>query len=81
MQKIKFAFEPFMPEDEQIDFPDDCRRIQKAFARNGYQVTELQASELWSEYSQRMFAGWLYLPSDGDEIFKCLAGLWAPLGD
>lgn len=80
MQKIKLAFEPFMPEDEDIEYPGDCRRIQKAFARHGFQVTELQASQLWEEYSDRRYAGWLSLPSD-DKIVGCLAGLWLPLED
>jgi len=75
LKKIKLAFEPFMPEDDQIDFPDDCRRIQKAFAKQGYQVTEQQACWLWEEYSENNFAGWLGLPPE-DQIFDCLKGLW-----
>lgn len=77
MKRIKLTFEPFMAEDETVDFPDDCRRIQKAFGRRGYLVTELQAARLWEEHSSRNFAGWLVLGSTADEeIFNSLAGLW-----
>ncbi len=77
LKKITLAFEPFMPEDAVvavINFPDDCRRIQKALAKQGYLATELQASQLWAEYSENNFAGWLQLPTN-DAIFGCVSNL------
>ena len=61
--------------DEAIDFPEDCKLIQDAFAKEGYEITLQQADHLWREHSERYFAGWTYL-SPVEKIFKELVGLW-----
>tara|TARA_Y100000310_G_scaffold56223_2_gene51533 strand:+ start:566 stop:814 length:249 start_codon:yes stop_codon:yes gene_type:complete len=65
MGRIVLTFDPFNEWDETIEYPDDCRRIQEAFAKEGYEVTELQACRLWEKFSESKFAGWLSLPDSG----------------
>ncbi|HSR51458.1 MAG TPA: hypothetical protein VLV83_11560 [Acidobacteriota bacterium] len=49
----------------------EIQRIQAAFARAGYEVTEEQAFLFWREYSRALSASWLSLsPSDIDNAIQ-----------
>ena len=49
-------------------FPEDCVRIVKALLDVGYVITPYEAEMLWSTYSDRVDAGWLFLPDTDEEI-------------
>jgi len=54
--------------NHEYDYPEDIRRIQKAFANKDFLVSKTTAEFIWLEYSDSMAAGWLCLPESDDEI-------------
>lgn len=42
---------------------DDVAVIIRSFKENGMEISPKQATELWSQFSKEMFAGWLKLPN------------------
>ena len=42
----------------QIEYKDDCRKIQQAFNNHAIQLTLLECQEIYSNYSDRYCAGW-----------------------
>lgn len=53
---------------------DDCGRIVRVAAANGYPITINNAYKLWSEYSDSYAAGWLYLPEKDEDLFSRIGG-------
>lgn len=49
---------------------EDCVMIQRAFAKNGYDITLDDAFGFWSDRSDIWAAGWLVVGEDLDGIFK-----------
>lgn len=50
-------------------FSEDIKRIIKVGLGCGYVLTPEEADDLWVEYSNAVFAGWLVLPKE-DEVLK-----------
>ena len=64
MKKIKIIREE---ERDGFHYQSDCAVIVRIFAEHGYEITEAEARELWEMNSEMVCAGWLYLPSLGDD--------------
>jgi hypothetical protein len=48
--------------DDNVRYPDDCRRIQRvAKERLGVDITLAQAQTIWEDHSDSYCAGWLGL--------------------
>ena len=57
----------------QLDYPEDCLRIQTALLNHGYTVTLAEAQELWRQWSESLCAGWLNLDgADDSYILTCV---------
>ncbi len=52
----------------------DVQRIIEAFAEEGYECSRLMAIHLWKTHSERLSAGWLFLPKTNDGIIARLSG-------
>lgn len=46
--------------------------IVAVLRKRGYLISEFDAYRAWRDYSETFCAGWLYLPSDEDEIFAAI---------
>jgi len=59
--------------DDPFDYPQDIERIQEAFRKSGFLISEATAEFAWLEYSDSMAAGWLCLPKfDGEIVASAL---------
>ena len=65
MKKIKVK--KFPEEVGEFLYQSDCAVIVEAFARQGYEITEEQAREMWEMNSESVCASWLMLPNLGSE--------------
>ena len=52
------------------DFPEDVTRIQRILRHAGYQCSRKQALEIWSDYSDSRYAGWMSLPDDDEAVLE-----------
>lgn len=60
----------------------DIRRIQEAFVEvHDAEVTDYQAYEMWSDYSDSMAAGWLFLPPDSWHICEAVSPYYEVIYD
>lgn len=53
-------------------YKNDCNRIQSVLLDYGYYATLEQCAELWELYSEDWAAGWLYLPENNEDLYKCI---------
>jgi hypothetical protein len=52
----------------KIRYPDDVKRIVKAFINNGMEITPDDAHNAWEDYSDEVYcAGWMGLAELTDE--------------
>lgn len=58
------------------DYEQDVRRIVRAFAASGYEISANEAYEAWQQYSDGMSAGWLFLPELDEEVFSAIFSLF-----
>lgn len=59
-------------DESSIYYRNDCQRIRKIARELGYEISMLQAQQLWKNYSATYSAGWLELPPD-DELKEILS--------
>ena len=58
----------------------DCIRIKGIFAKNGFDITQEQARELWENFSESISASWSILDKYGDvAIYNVLFRFWDEL--
>lgn len=63
--------------DQDIAYPEDCRKIQSIFLDEGYEISIGEAQLLWKKYSNDVAASWLTLDSwDDDMIWGMLLPYW-----
>jgi hypothetical protein len=57
---------------QEIPYSEDCERIRDTFKQRGYSISLLEAHWLWSTYSDKFAASWLFLPESDDEVFDAV---------
>ena len=57
---------------ERPEYKDDSRRIKDILSLNGYNVTIIEAEQLWLTYSESMAASWMMLPEKDEEVLECV---------
>lgn len=67
MLKIKDYVNSYYLDDDYTF--SDITRIVKVCAKHNIKITEAEAEELWSSYSDDYCAGWLGLPNDDATLF------------
>lgn len=48
----------------------DARRIVDVFNHRGYNICLIDALDAWQTHSSNMYAVWLCLPDDDEELFE-----------
>ncbi len=61
MKRLKIKPDP--TKNYHWKYADDISRIVKAFASQGYEISNSDAILAWERYSDTYAAGWLILPS------------------
>lgn len=57
-------------DDNFIQEPYDCLRIQQVLLDNDYYASLHDCEELWHKYSNDQSASWLYLPNNNKELWQ-----------
>jgi hypothetical protein len=57
---------------ERIEYPSDCKRIQQILLDHYWEATLAECQRLWQDHSDNMWAGWLVLPEDDEEVWEAL---------
>lgn len=47
---------------------EDIERMIKVCKEYGFEITPYEADVFWCNFSDRVYAGWLSLPNDDDEL-------------
>lgn len=50
----------------------DIERIKKILIEKDYNATLTTTEMLWDKYSDSMCAGWMGLPDDDEDVFRCI---------
>ena len=58
--------------EEDLDFPGDVLRIIGACEADGYDISGVDAAELWKRYSATYSAEWLGMPTSDDGIVRVM---------
>jgi len=54
-----------------LEYPEDCRRIRDVILKKfGVSISLGQAQMFWRDHSTNFCAGWLFLPTEDDEIVR-----------
>ena len=61
---MRYQFKP----DRTIRYPADVAAIVETFARNGHEISAIDAHLAWDAYSDSMCAGWLGIEGPNDTI-------------
>ena len=52
-------------------YENDVRRIQDVMYKAGFPMSRQEAYDRWSDYSDSLCAGWIFLPeNDGDIVYN-----------
>jgi hypothetical protein len=62
----------YYPEQAPINWPEDCRRIQKALMSVDIYISALEAQCIWEIHSEKNFASWHDLPESDEQIIDFL---------
>jgi len=57
-----------------MDIEKDIDKLVKAYQEKGYRITRDQAEELWDEYSLSLYATWISMPNNSEELFEMTKG-------
>lgn len=52
-------------------YKEDIDKLKEAYRRKGYYITDSQAENAWSDYSETLCASWLMMGEDLDSLFEC----------
>ena len=63
-------------ERPRVEYPEDCRRIQRIANQMGYSCSIWEAEAIWNNWSNHSAAGWLCLPEDGDAEIEAAVTCW-----
>jgi hypothetical protein len=53
-----------------LEYSENVCRIADVCKANGYEVTHSHAQRIWLDYSERMAAGWMSLPTDDEMLLE-----------
>ena len=54
---------------------NDCKRIARVSFDHNIYITLDEAHKIWDEYSDRVCAGWIFLPDSNDDLWDCISTL------
>lgn len=49
---------------------NDIDKLIMAYQKKGYKISGDQAEELWDNYSLSLYATWIFMPDNLDELFE-----------
>ena len=55
---------------ESSEYSYDAERIVKIFAERGFEISDTDALNAWTYYSDSMCAGWMNLDEDEQYVFE-----------
>ena len=58
---------------ENTYYDSDCEIIVNVAQANGWSINKSEAHSIWSEHSDSMAAGWLFLPDNDNELYRDIA--------
>lgn len=57
---------------KKYEYPEDVMAIRNAINHMGFDVSLDESFQLWEKYSDSMAAGWMNVPNNPVEIFRCV---------
>ena len=60
-------------DDYPTSYPEDVDRLVRVMKENGYESSKESAEEVWSDHSDSMCAGWLFLPDSDILLWTYIA--------
>ena len=55
------------------EYRSDVIKIQQVLESKGYDATMSDCETLWGRYSESMYADWMSLPDEDEQIFDCIS--------
>jgi hypothetical protein len=53
-----------------VECKKDLCKLMIAYKNNGYLINSEQAEDIWSDYSEALFASWMMMGDDLDGLFE-----------
>lgn len=70
--KINLFDNDTLVEDYQHNYKEDIKRMMEVCKTYGFEITPYEADVFWCNFSNRVYAGWLSLPNDDEDLIFIL---------